>query len=203
VVEDQPYSDDFSKVWATYRRLDILIKAELARAWLQGDPHIASWWEDVYVHYLSSRGKAYKYNASTRMYIYRGLLESVSARGFHWAESPITVDEGFAVVDGSHRAALALVLNASRVTVARECRPSAARRAAQRAVHPQDASYLYRVLEAPQLVAVEASARAFLTIGVEEAQRERNVQRMLSMVAMLKEQAQTIMQLKNNKMQHY
>ena len=75
-------------------------------------------------------------------------------------------------------------------------------RATQRAVHPQNASYLYRVLEAPQLVAVQASARAFLTVGVEEAQRERNMQRMLSMVAMLKEQAQTITQLKGKKMQH-
>jgi hypothetical protein len=114
-------SPEASLALHAFARFDIVLKAAVARSWLGTDGpglgtdgpgdatpflHLPQWWEEAYLSYLTSRiGRNVKYNMSIRLDMFRGLVNSVRARGFQWGANPIKVDYDFQLIDGSHRVA--------------------------------------------------------------------------------------------------
>lgn len=175
------------QILSGFRRYDIILKALLAHTMLASSAPMAAQssmlsslptpqreqMESAYLQLVRARlSSLVSYDAGVRLEMYAGLVESVQRRGFHW-EAPLQVDADLLVVDGSHRAALALAMGESEVRVAVECATSKAHRAKRRADGPrqkQDLAYLANVAHLTPLVlnAINVTARRLLLEDVHE-----------------------------------
>ena len=143
---------------ANNSRLDIIVKALVADAWLRGNE--TSVHERAYSRYLDVRLADPGNPSSVRLAMFRGLYDSVQALGrFDWEHTPVMVDRDLTVVDGAHRLALALVMSQRRVGLRRECSAPRWHRAAP--PRPQTLDFVRHALgaasHATQLVSERAS----------------------------------------------
>ena len=104
------------------RRMDVILRSLVAERWLKGSCDL----DRVYLQQVRARVTArndamHSYSAG-RLMLYRSLFRSIRANGFHWSERPLEVDRDWGLLDGSHRLALALVLNESLVTLLQTCK---------------------------------------------------------------------------------
>ncbi|KAL1528057.1 hypothetical protein AB1Y20_009423 [Prymnesium parvum] len=151
-----------------FERADVVLKAELAAAWRRGDNEAGALVEG-YLQFLRRRGGSELESrndfSASRLELFRGLYASVREAGFQWEMRPLEVDAAFRLVDGSHRLALALAFNESRVVLSQTCAPP-------RVTSPMNLAYLRGV--SPTLASRAAGAVQALAQRPNQTARARH-----------------------------
>ena len=115
-----PWSPSWSQRYTmrTFQRMDVLLKAAVIDAWVQNSTVL----DDDY-HKLMRSEQSFngRYDPAIRLDMFKGLFENVREFGFDPARA-IPAKGDFALAEGTHRVSVLLALNASYISLQRDCR---------------------------------------------------------------------------------